>query len=382
MRVVSAKRKSPGWMAPLTLLLAMLIWLPSFHLFFWSDPQATAVALANRQVQLWTQPERRQGAIADMRRSNAEWDFMGRSYVAWALAQRALDHEIPTSDALNVIDSILEETLKIEEAEGFRFFLLPYAHRAPYLQQPDRSLFVDSEIALIIALRRQVADDRPDLKAIFQSRVAGMVERMSQAPVLHSESYPNECWMFDNATAAAAITWSDRLDGTDHQAFIKQWLERTKAHLVDAETGMLISSYQLDGKVLDGPEGSSIWMAIHALLWVDPDFAKQQYALARKELGRNILGFGFAREWPVSYRGPQDIDSGIVIPFLDASPSSSALAILAAARVGDQDFLEALVSSLNLGAFPMRDADGGIRYAASNQVGDAVLLYGLSQGKH
>src|SRR5262245_58591219 len=103
---------------------------------------------------------------------------------------------------------------------------------------------------------------------------------------------------------------ADAVDGSDHREFGRRWVARARERLVDARTGLLVSSYRLDGTLLDGPEGSSIFLAAYMLQLVDGDFAADQYRRARHELGRNVLGFGFAREWPASWKGPVDIDSG------------------------------------------------------------------------
>ncbi|XXY48024.1 hypothetical protein WME91_49300 [Sorangium sp. So ce269] len=62
-----------------------------------------------------------------------------------------------------------------------------------------------------------------------------------------------------------------------------------------------------------------------------------------------------------------------------ASAGSSGLALLGAAAFGDAPYLGALLTSLDFAAFPVREGDR-LRYAASNQVGDAALLYALSFG--
>jgi len=202
---------------------------------------------------------------------------------------------------------------------------------------------------------------------------------MRDGPVMCAESYPDECWLFCNAVALAAMKCGDVLDGTDHAAFFRDWISNAKQKLIEKESGILISSFDLNGVVQDGAEGSSIWMIAHCLQIVDPVFAREQYDLARKQLGRRVLGFGYAREWPESNMPFMDVDSGPVIPILGASPSSSGLAILAAAAFGDADYLESLLTSLNFGGFPVRSGEG-LRYCGSNQVGDSVLLYALAQG--
>lgn len=370
------------------LAIGVAVWLPSVHLPFRllapaSEYQGEGVPprarkLAARHLRLWTDPALRAGELARMRKSNAEWDFMGRSFLAWSLANMALRDPSTKADALRVIDQILEETLKLEASEGPEFFLMPYARRAPFVMQPARSQFIDGEIALALAMRRAV-EEKSAYQPLLAERVKLMVDRMGQSATLSAESYPDECWTFCNTVSIAAIRISDFLDGTDHSAFIRTWLETAKAKLVHPETGLLVSSYKLDGTHLDGPEGSSIWMAAHMLQLVDPAFAADQYQRARQELGVTVAGFGYSREWPRSWKGPLDVDSGLVVPVLEASPGGSGLALLGAASFGDADFLAALHASLDFAAFPT-ESNGELRYSASNQVGDAVLLYSTTLG--
>jgi hypothetical protein len=197
--------------------------------------------------------------------------------------------------------------------------------------------------------------------------------------VLSAESYPDECWTFCNSVALAAITLSDVLDGRDHSDFCRKWLDTAKVRLIDPRTGLLYSSYALDGTPKDGPEGSTIWMASHCLQLVDGAFAKDQYERAKKELAREVLGFGFAREWPRSWEGPKDIDAGQVLPLVQASPSSSGLAFVAAASFGDVQFLKALIASLQIAGFPA-EQDEALTFYAANPLGEAVLLYSMAAG--
>tara|TARA_R110002072_G_scaffold244706_1_gene404054 strand:- start:1303 stop:1947 length:645 start_codon:yes stop_codon:yes gene_type:complete len=202
----------------------------------------------------------------------------------------------------------------------------------------------------------------------------------SHSATLCAESYPDECWAFCNAVALAAIRAGDRVLGQDHSAFLAAWIEKAKQTLVDPKTGLLVSKFTLEGEVGDGPEGSSIWMTLHCLWIVDQDFARDQYQRARAELGRTLLGFGYAREWPPSWGNHADVDSGPIVPLLEASAGSSGLALLGASTAGDRDYQASLIGSLELAAFPLRSEAGGLRYGAGNQVGDAVLLYSLVCG--
>ena len=255
---------------------------------------------------------------------------------------------------------------------------MDYARNRPYADQPARSQFVDSEIALMLAARRMV-EENESWREPLRERVRLMVERMKRTPSLSAESYPDECWTFDNANALAAIRMADVLDGSDHRAFLREWVENAKKRLLDERTGLLVSEYTRAASAMDGPEGSSIWMVAHALQVVDEPFARDQYDRARRHLRRSICGFDISREWPPDARGTQDIDSGIVIPIVDASPGASGLALLGARAFGDEEYYLGLLRALDMAAFPMREK-GALRYAASNQVGDAVLLYSTVLG--
>jgi len=277
----------------LAILLAAGIWFPSVHWFFsgsggksfskTSIPQK-ARELAARQLQMWTDPKQRTHELERMRRSNAEWDFMGRGFLVWSLAEMGLREPALKAAYLPIIDRIIDETVRLETEQGIHFFLMPYSKARPYVVQPPRSHFLDGEIALMLAMRRTL-EEKAEYRAPLTERVNLMIERMSKSKVLAAESYPDECWMFDHAVALAAIKLADHLDGSDHAAFFRQWVATARKELIHPDTGLLISSFTTEGRSLDGPEGSSIWMVAHCLRLIDEDFAGDQYRRARKELG-------------------------------------------------------------------------------------------------
>jgi len=371
-----------------SLVIGAVLWLPLVHVFFAPSLAAIRVEagvaplareLAARQKWLWTDAEALRRSVARMHVTNAEWDFMGRTFLVLSLVNLSLREPETTAKHLAIIDRVLTETLAIEKEKGLYFFLMPYAKRGRWVLDPPRSQFLDSEIALMLASRCVLAEE-PRFRAELARRVRRMADGMRKGPVLCVESYPDECWMFCNTVALAAIRISDTLAGEDHARLFERWLTVAKQRLIDPRTGILYSSFTVDGKrVGNGPEGSSIWVAAHCLLLIDPEFARDQYRRARAELGVVVAGFGYAKEWPDSYAGPIDVDSGPIIPIVEASAGSSGCSLVAAAAFADLDYLRALTTTLELAAFPIRDASG-LRYAASNQVGDAVLLYALTQG--
>jgi hypothetical protein len=369
------------------LVVAAVIWLLCLHLVFTrplSDFRQNqglspkARQLAARHLQLWTDPSLREQELKRMRASNAEWDFMGRSYLVWSLANMALRDPASKPLYLRTMDQVIDETLRLEKQEGMYFFLMPYARDRHYLVQPAHSLFLDGEIALMLASRR-VVEEKPEYKSLLTERVNAIVERFQKNPRMLLESYPDECWMFDHCVALDAIRMADYLDGSNHSALIRDWIAMAKQKLIHRESGLLISSFMADGTPLAGPEGSSIWMVTHCLQLLDEDFARDQYRRARKELGEITLGFGYAHEWPESWKGEANIDSGPIIPGFEISAGSSGMAFIGASTFDDGIFLRSLAATLDFAGFPSR-SHGRLKYCASNQVGDAALLYAATLG--
>jgi hypothetical protein len=184
---------------------------------------------------------------------------MGRSYLVWSLANMALRDPASKPLYLRTMDQIIDETLRIEKQEGMYFFLMPYAKDGPYVMQPPHSLFLDGEIALMLASRR-VVEEKPEYKPLLTERVNAIVERFQKNPRMLLESYPHECWMFDHCVALDAIKTADYLDGTDHSELIRDWIAMAKQKLVDPKSGLLVSSFTTHGAPLAGPEGC--WMKI------------------------------------------------------------------------------------------------------------------------
>jgi hypothetical protein len=369
------------------LLLAGFIWIPCLHLFFHKSASdfyrptglsRRAKQLAARHLQVWTDPRLKEQELLKMRASNAEWDFMGRSFLVWSLANMGLRDPDSRRTYLQTVDQIIEETLRIEKREGMYFFLMPYAKASPYVAQPAHSLFLDGEIALMLASRRMV-EEKPEYKTQLAERINAIVQRFDQTKSSVLESYPNECWMFDHIVALDAIRLADFLDGSDHTRLIQNWLRLAKQKLIHRDSGLLVSSFTTDLAPLDGPEGSTIWMVAHGLQLLDPDFARDQYNRARLQLGRTTLGFSYAQEWPASWTGHADVDSGPIIPVFHISAGASGMAFIGASAFGDERYLSSLAATIGFAGFPSQHG-GRLKYCASNQVGDAALLYATTLG--
>lgn len=369
------------------LAVGFALWLPLVHLFYADDPADYFAAdglapksrkMLNAQTRVFTEDGGWREHIRVMRASCQEWDFMARTFFVWGLANAAMRLPDERARMLAVMDEIIDDTVRLEKENGQQYFLMDYWSRAPYEQKPMRSLFVDGEIALMMALRG-LAGGPEKYREPLHRRVEEIVRRMEASPMFLVESYPDECWIFDQSNAVAAIRIQGLLDGQDRSAFIEKWVEKAKKSFTDPETGMLVSSLTYYGEPMDGPEGSTLWMAIKNLTIIDLAFAREQYDLAREHLGRSVLGFGYSTEWPENWRGRPDVDSGAIIPLLDASPSASAFALMAAAAFDDLEFAREILATMNYGAFPV-ETEKEFHLLASNLVGESVLFYATVAG--
>lgn len=365
------------------IVVATIAWWSALSLVVdaWRPPrEELADALQTALTRRWNAEELDPSAIERAR--NPEWDFMSRTFLVLSLANDALARPEASAADLEVIDRVIERTLVEEREHGQRWFLLPYVNRSPFVDESGRSVFVDGEIALMLAARNVVAPDEAQL-AELRARVAVIDAQMKRGPILSAESYPDEGWVFCNTTALVALKAADAVLHTDHEALIDDWLAVARERLVDPKSGLLVSSFTHDGTILDGPEGSSLWMTAHNLLLLDPELARAQYDVGKAALVSSFAGFAWAGEWPsdsaFADRQSLDVDSGGVIPLLGASAGSSGMLILAAAAFEDDELLDALMRSLELGAFPI-ERGGGTEYAAAGVVGSTVALYALRFG--
>jgi hypothetical protein len=352
------------------------LWLPCLQLVFRPPARDELVeGLARRQRSLALADTSAERAL--LRRINPEWDLMSRTFGVLAFTNLALSQPQRRAEHLEVADTLITQTLR-DETNGHLFFLLPYGRRQPFHDERQRSLFVDGEMALMLAAR-QAVEPRADFVEPLRTRIDEVTRQLETAPHHLAESYPDEGWTFCNSIALAALRMSDGVDGRSHEPTIARWLVSARQLLVEPRSGLLRSSFRHDGSPLDGPEGSTVWLAAHMLQLVDEDFAKDQYQRARRELGHVAFGFGWASEWPASLRNVDDVDSGPTVPLVEANAGSSGLALVGAAAFDDDGFLDGLVTSLQFAAFPVED-ETGLRFSAGNSLADAVLLYALTEG--
>lgn len=361
----------------LLLLAAVPVTLSAAWFGSGPTPEERAALLLQRQATAWEDPDLRARTTSSLRRLNPEWDFMRRTFLGLAAADRALAEPAEQDRWLALLDDLIQTTLDEETAFGHDHFLLGYANARPWIDPSERSLFVDGELALLLGARRMVADD-DEIARLHRARVARVAASFQRAPTGLPESYPDEVWLFCVTNALVGVRMADRLDATDHDALIDGFLARVPS-LLHPASGLLNSELTTDGTALDGPEGSSLWLVLTNLLVLDEHLAREQYALAVEALYHQVGGLGYASEWGPDWRGPVDVDSGPIVPLFDASPSSSGFALLASRAFEDDRRHTALARSLRA-ADLLLVLDPRMAELAGNPMGDVIVLYALNHG--
>ncbi len=337
-----------------------------------ADERAEALLASNEAA--WQDQEH---TVAALHAANPEFDLLWRMFTVLAACDRAIAHPEEADRWLALADSMIRDTDAIASERGQRHFLLGYADHRAWLQPAAGSLFVDGEVAMMVAARRAIRDE-PWLAELGQTWTHRVEQDFALAGEGLPESYPNEAWAFCITTALLSLHINDVVDGTDHGALIAAYTDRMRTNLIDENTGLIGSDWAVSGDALDGTEGSSVWWVSTGLLLLDPDLAAAQYTGAQDALLGGLPGMAWSREWPGDAQS-SDIDSGPIVPFFNASPAASGFALVAASAHGDDATRARLVRAIRASDV-LLTLDPRLSQMAEAPMGDAILQVGLGFG--
>ncbi|MEW6307103.1 MAG: hypothetical protein AB1705_26870 [Verrucomicrobiota bacterium] len=301
--------------------------------------------------------------------AEAEWPFLGLCYFGYACANLAAYDREFREEALAEMRWLLE-ALQKPRLTGF---IAPHTGEPFGSGEIQASAFVHGHFLNLAARYREVSDDtRYD--ALMQRVAKGLGEGYARADQGILRSYKDMWWLSDNFVALSALARYDRLFKTCWSEEGIRCVKSVRAHYLDGGTGMYytyITPENLQRR--QGPRGISMMYGLHFLKDFAPEFAEQQYALARKQLVQSLLGYAAVREHPPGAEGREDIDSGPIV--LGFGASASGFAIGAAAVMEDRRTAMELLQSLSQVGMPVMEGEE-LRYGAMPPVGQAVILFG------
>ncbi len=184
----------------------------------------------------------------------------------------------------------------------------------------------------------------------FHTNSKELFDALQASPNGLLESYPGfMIWPCDNCCALESLRLHDKIYETNYQPAIDRF-NKFNEKFLDPETGLMIAQLGTDGKPLGGPRGCGLSWALAFLPSLDPEFARQQYALYRKNWFIPVLGTLGIREWPPGKTGVMDVDTGGV--FGDIGAAASGLGIATAKVMNDREAFVGLGRSMEAAGFP------------------------------
>jgi hypothetical protein len=213
----------------------------------------------------------------------------------------------------------------------------------------------------------------PQLLSFFETQCSAINRAISQTNLPYLESYQGQAWPADNVLCLASLALHDKVEAPKYFGTISTWVQRMKLYL-DAEKGMIPHCFSLyDSVGVQGVRGSSQSLMHCFLPDIDSAFAKEQFALYRKNFIQNKLGLPAVREYALDMDGEGDVDSGPII--WDVGPAASVVAIKAMAENADYDMYIPIRNTIEAFGFPINWF--GAKFYLGNQlpVADAFIAW-------
>lgn len=300
-----------------------------------------------------------------------QWPFMQFCYLGYACVNLAQCDPELRAEALAEAQWLIE-ALQTPRLTGFitDHFGPPFGE-----QFSTPSVFVHG-LFLNLAMRYREATEDSRFDPLIH-RVANALSReFSHSDQGILPTYPDMWWITDNVPALSALARYDRLFRRNLSDVTQRFLQHARAHYLDSKG--LLSSYidPFKRRPLQGARGVGISYVLHFLEDIDAGFARNQYALAKREFFRSALGFAAVREFPEGTKEEFDVDSGQVV--FGLGTAASGFGIAAAAVMGDEEMTRQLLKSSALIGLPVLRG-GELSYSVMPPVGQAVVLFGKTE---
>jgi hypothetical protein len=206
----------------------------------------------------------------------------------------------------------------------------------------------------------------------FKRDCDSLAAAYAHSPTPMLPSYVGAAWPADNCVAIAALAIHDQLQSPRYHATITHWVQAARQRLDPAFGAFSHAADPVTGAPRGGVRGSSLALMSRVLLDVAPDLARAHYQVLRTHFVAYRWGIPGVREYPATYRGPADIDSG-PLPLGFGGPATVVGAAAARAH-GDAVLADALLGTVEVAGIPLEW--NGRRYLGGVvPVGDAFIAW-------
>jgi hypothetical protein len=176
-------------------------------------------------------------------------------------------------------------------------------------------------------------------------------QSLRQSNTIFINSYQEDAWPCDVMVCIAALNnYAQVANDTLYTTQVKAWIDSLRYNHLDSSTNLIPHKISpINGKIMEGPRGSSLSMMLLFLSEIDHEFALSQYNIFKKTfLDKRLWRYGF-REYQKGTYGEGDIDSGPVI--WDIGAAASVMGMHAAYAMDDKNLYHSLSGSIEAFGF-------------------------------
>ncbi|MCH5220838.1 MAG: hypothetical protein J1F05_00695 [Muribaculaceae bacterium] len=270
------------------------------------------------------------------RQYQGEWAIYSCSMLSKSLQNTAYCHNFySNSPTEEIIDSLIKIVLSPE---------LKLYDIVRWGEDPLESLDSDnshisylSHLAWMIGNYKSIVG-KSKYDNLYDSICETMNRRILASEDMNLPTYPNEpIYIPDMLVAIVALH-----DNGNYHNTVNEWLSRAKNKWIDSETGLLKSYLENDAPI----KGSYSALNCYLLTLIDEDFAREQYALLKKQFYRGGLFSGIKEYTSRSPIIETDVDAGIIL--FGLSPSATAFVIGPATFFNDNKTRNAILRTAEI----------------------------------
>jgi hypothetical protein len=207
----------------------------------------------------------------------------------------------------------------------------------------------------------------------FERECDEFAQALEQYPSPFLCSYPGAAWPADTAVGVAGLAIHDQVLPPRYEGAIARWISRARERSAPELMALSHATDPVTGAPQEGVRGSSLALMSRVLADVDPAWAREQYAVLRREFVGEAFGLPGVREYPRGINGAGDIDSGPVL--LGFSGPALVVSIGAAMAHGDWKTARQLLGLVEVVGVPIQWRGRRFYAAGVMPIGDAFLVW-------
>ncbi len=300
----------------------------------------------------------------------SEWRLVTLSMGTTAMVNVAFTHPETRAEALAACDKALEHALdpRTRAFEVHQWGSDPLED----LDGPHGHIGYLGHLAFMLGACRSIGLETQHA-ALHEQLVETITRRMAKSPSRHVATYPGEIYTADNSVGVAAVSLFHLVTNTPPRPVVREWVQYTRAHLLDADNELIVFRVTGDGRPAGKGRGSAAGYSSLYLPLIDTELAAhQRQRVAEHMLVDMPFGGRALREYARGVDGGSgDVDTGPL--FFGVSPSATGFFLAGARHMQDDALTLSLLRTAEMAGFT-GPCTGGRCYWLAPMVGDAIVL--------